>query len=1026
MKITVNKAKIKKLASFAEKSDSIGTKALFFCAGNVWAAKGGALISTPYNTEPGEEVKTPFSVEIEKLKKVIDKAPEVKKGEIQIDFSEIETTPLHNKGIGYLERMTNAETVAEIDRMFYALIAPKSRSESVNIMVTDKQVKAELIDHYKFVGGCEIEQKNELAAPLLFYLSDDFIFPLSKKQSEKYSIVRESDYQYKEDEGYYLKYESTNGTTYQALHYKGEKAKFYSDEIKNAFKLAIEQMKEQSELATEPEPTTIEPVKPTESEESKMQEKKEIEPTEPTMEKPAAEPIQNEEIQTPEPTAATAAESQPEPTNEKEGGCAPGWTGKSDYQERREAKIERREERAAELRREAEKLRESIPTDYAYWTQPAHTYSAAGRAFERQRERERGKYDKIYKMERRAEYLENHTESTAISSDDPEALDKLRAKLQALKENHEKLKAENKRRRQAGEEQFPWYTLQYSNRDIKRIEERIKELETRQNTTWKKYKFDGGEIIPNVEENRYQIFHDEKPEQDIIDALKAAGWRWSKYYRCWQRMLNRATVSAIETSGKWGRIDYLPGLHEAGAESEPEEPAREPEQTTEPEPAAMQEGAEVVEPVENQEPEAAPVEITEEKQEQEPERIPAIINSTIEEKIINRWGCLLIIDDTRTGKKAAKGNIYGTVKTFRTRNEVSTEICEKVRLHTGKPYALQGELLRLIPNKIKVEKNAPWQYYIATVFYSVEPAEGDFNDQKERYVKATFQVFENGNIYCQDYIVIRDGGEFKTIDRDILPPNSKPQPKQTQPIEKEEQEKMQDEKTNEPEPTEAGVLPMTDQLKLWGLPLDWERVQVIKHNAQESGLALMVYNVDGDGALFAMLPGFWAIVKERSKFDENSGRFIRDNYDGVICYFDKDPEQAGMQEEPKAANPPIYTESVKWMEDAKTVSIPAPAVACKVDAPVQIPEPEPKPTDEEPDPEQIDKSKPTGAELRYSLSLLAMPYPIDTLIEKFLKKTNKPVRYSIVEKLLMTIDRGSVPKPGESKREYIKTYYQTH
>ncbi len=55
-----------------------------------------------------------------------------------------------------------------------------------------------------------------------------------------------------------------------------------------------------------------------------------------------------------------------------------------------------------------------------------------------------------------------------------------------------------------------------------------------------------------------------------------------------------------------------------------------------------------------------------------------------------------------------------------------------------------------------------------------------------------------------------------------------------------------------------------------------------------------------------------------------------------------------------------------------------------------------------------------------------MPYSIDELIEKFLKKTNKPVRYSVVEKLLMTIDRGSVPKPGESKREYIKEYYKTH
>ena len=246
--------------------------------------------------------------------------------------------------------------------------------------------------------------------------------------------------------------------------------------------------------------------------------------------------------------------------------------------------------------------------------------------------------------------------------------------------------------------------------------------------------------------------------------------------------------------------------------------------------------------------------------------------------------------------------------------------------------------------------------------------------------------------------------------------NINPQPEK-------EQKEMQPEKQTETKHETTATFPPAavrlDPLELWGEPLDYSRVQVIKHNAQECGLALMVYNVKGEGALFAMLASFWAIVKERSQFDETAQRFIEDNFESVICFFDKEPEGGEIEPEPGDL-------ARNWMQDAAEVKresvsipapipVPAPVVACKVAAPV-IPEPEPKQKAE----------KPTWTELKYALSLLAMEFSIDDLISKFLKKTSKPVRKSIVEKLLFEIDRGSVPKPGESKREYIKTYYQTH
>lgn len=44
-------------------------------------------------------------------------------------------------------------------------------------------------------------------------------------------------------------------------------------------------------------------------------------------------------------------------------------------------------------------------------------------------------------------------------------------------------------------------------------------------------------VVKNYEEDRLQIFHDEKPAQEIIDHLKKEGWRWSRNNGCWQRQL---------------------------------------------------------------------------------------------------------------------------------------------------------------------------------------------------------------------------------------------------------------------------------------------------------------------------------------------------------------------------------------------------------------------------------------------------------------------------------------------------------
>ncbi len=251
---------------------------------------------------------------------------------------------------------------------------------------------------------------------------------------------------------------------------------------------------------------------------------------------------------------------------------APGWTGRADYGERRQARIDRLSEKAereaaaasAEHKR-AHELVKDIP-----FGQPNITGCPA---LPRLREKsiaamERGiAHDqKAAHYERRAEAAESNT---AISSDDPAALDKLKAKLDAMQEKQAFMKAVNafyrKNKTLDGcpglasgvqveiEKQwargwyvgipFPPYELTNNNGNMKRVRERIAELERRAASPAPEgWKFDGGEVDANVSENRLQIFFDSMPDDDTRAALKSHGFRWARSVGAWQRQLTDNAV----------------------------------------------------------------------------------------------------------------------------------------------------------------------------------------------------------------------------------------------------------------------------------------------------------------------------------------------------------------------------------------------------------------------------------------------------------------------------------------------------
>ena len=93
----------------------------------------------------------------------------------------------------------------------------------------------------------------------------------------------------------------------------------------------------------------------------------------------------------------------------------------------------------------------------------------------------------------------------------------------------------------------PDYELTSLRGKIKRVEERIAELDKRAKQAEQpadNTKFDGGEIVRNLESDRLQIIFDEKPDEDTRAALKQNGFRWSPRYGAWQRQLTQNAESA--------------------------------------------------------------------------------------------------------------------------------------------------------------------------------------------------------------------------------------------------------------------------------------------------------------------------------------------------------------------------------------------------------------------------------------------------------------------------------------------------
>jgi len=219
--------------------------------------------------------------------------------------------------------------------------------------------------------------------------------------------------------------------------------------------------------------------------------------------------------------------------------------GRQDYEERRQARIDRLNAAAetaaaksiAESRRASE-LVEGIPFGQPNIIgRPALPALRARSARCMDRSVEQQELSEEYKVRAEAA-VGNRT----ISADDPDAIEKLKAKVSALEAERERIKAHNKEAKKNGTETAPWYALPYIARDIKAATERIAKLERIDAMPAELIEFDGGEIESDPVTNRVIIRYDERQDAAVTDMLKSNGFKWAPSAGGWQR---------LRTPGAW-------------------------------------------------------------------------------------------------------------------------------------------------------------------------------------------------------------------------------------------------------------------------------------------------------------------------------------------------------------------------------------------------------------------------------------------------------------------------------------------
>jgi hypothetical protein len=253
----------------------------------------------------------------------------------------------------------------------------------------------------------------------------------------------------------------------------------------------------------------------------------------------------------------------------------------TDFEARKQRRIERAEELAAKAQKESEQRFNAAQqiSSFIPFGQPI----LVGHHSERRHRRDLNRIDtnmkKSIEADEKAKYYTDKAErlenNYVISSDDPEAVTKLKEKLAGLERNQEIMKACNKiiknskisdvekveqmQQYKLTEQQaikmlepdfcgrigFASYALTNNNANISTVKKRIDQLQARDSLQTKETELNGVKIVDNIEDNRIQAFFPSKPSEEVRSTLKHSGFRWSPSNGCWQSYRNNHSMQSL-------------------------------------------------------------------------------------------------------------------------------------------------------------------------------------------------------------------------------------------------------------------------------------------------------------------------------------------------------------------------------------------------------------------------------------------------------------------------------------------------
>ena len=250
--------------------------------------------------------------------------------------------------------------------------------------------------------------------------------------------------------------------------------------------------------------------------------------------------------------------------------------GKLNFEEKREKRIERfeklsekAERQSIQASKQSHKMTENIPMG-----QPILVGHHSEKRHRNLLNKSWNKLGESVKLSEKSEYYKDKAESaknnSAISSDDPNALEKLQQKLTVLVKLQEKMKAINKvcRSKKLSEIEifeklktnfqlddtsinnllnprqaylgkgFASYSLTNNNAKINQVKKRIKRLEALEKLETKTYDFGNVQLKLNAEDNRIELYFPDKPSFEFRKLLKRNGFRWSPQKGAWQKQIS--------------------------------------------------------------------------------------------------------------------------------------------------------------------------------------------------------------------------------------------------------------------------------------------------------------------------------------------------------------------------------------------------------------------------------------------------------------------------------------------------------